>query len=45
MTFDVPEILKPKWRGVLHQYAFYVAVVGVTIAVAAWSTSQAPVRR
>jgi hemolysin III len=23
---DVPEILKPRWRGVLHQYAFFVAV-------------------
>jgi hemolysin III len=23
---EVPEILKPRWRGVLHQYAFFVAV-------------------
>ena len=28
MTIDVPEILKPRWRGVLHQYAFFVAVIG-----------------
>ena len=36
MTIDVPEILKPRWRGVLHQYAFYVAVVlGAALVIAA----------
>jgi hemolysin III len=33
---DVPEILKPRWRGVLHQYAFFVAVIlGAALVVAA----------
>jgi len=36
VTRDVPEILKPRWRGVLHQYAFYAAVVlGVALVIAA----------
>jgi hemolysin III len=33
---DVPEILKPRWRGVLHQYAFFVAVIlGAALVIAA----------
>ena len=24
---SIPEVLKPRWRGVLHQYAFFVAVI------------------
>jgi hemolysin III len=33
---DVPEILKPRLRGVLHQYAFFVAVVaGAALVIAA----------
>ena len=36
MTIDVPEILKPRWRGVLHQYAFFVAVIlGAALVIAA----------
>lgn len=36
MSIDVPEILKPRWRGVLHQYAFFVAVVlGAALVIAA----------
>ncbi len=36
MSIDVPEILKPRWRGVLHHYAFYVAVVlGAALVIAA----------
>jgi hemolysin III len=30
---DVPEILKPRWRGVLHQYAFFVAVGACTMLI------------
>ena len=33
---DLPEILKPRLRGVLHQYAFFVAVVlGAALVIAA----------
>jgi hemolysin III len=33
---DVPEVLKPRLRGVLHQYAFFVAVVaGAALVLAA----------
>jgi hemolysin III len=32
---DVPEILKPRWRGVLHQYAFFVAVGACAMLVVA----------
>ena len=36
MSPDVPEILKPRWRGVLHQYSFFVAVVlGAALVIAA----------
>lgn len=36
MKSDVPEILKPRWRGVLHQYAFFVAVgAGAMLVIAA----------
>ena len=36
MTIDVPEVLKPRLRGVLHQYAFFVAVVaGAALVIAA----------
>ena len=32
----LPEILKPRWRGVIHQYAFFVAVIlGAALVVAA----------
>jgi hemolysin III len=32
----VPDVLKPRWRGVLHQYAFFVAVVaGAALVIAA----------
>jgi hemolysin III len=33
---DVPPIVKPRWRGVLHEYAFFVAVgAGAMLVVAA----------
>jgi hemolysin III len=33
---SLPEPLKPRWRGVLHQYAFFVAVVaGAALVLAA----------
>jgi hemolysin III len=36
MTIELPEILKPRWRGVLHQYAFFVALVlGAALVIAA----------
>jgi hemolysin III len=36
VSIDVPEILKPRWRGVLHQYAFFVAVIlGAALVIAA----------
>ena len=41
MTVDVPEILKPRFRGVMHQYAFFVAVVlGAALVIAADGTRE-----
>jgi hemolysin III len=38
---DVPEILKPRWRGVLHQYAFFVALgAGAMLVIAADGTQE-----
>ena len=38
---DVPEVLKPRLRGVLHQYAFFVAVVaGAALVLAADGTRE-----
>ena len=36
MSVEVPEILKPRWRGVLHQYSFFVALIlGAALVIAA----------
>ncbi|HWT95183.1 MAG TPA: hemolysin III family protein [Solirubrobacteraceae bacterium] len=41
MTTNVPEILKPRWRGVLHQYAFFVALgAGAMLVIAADGTRE-----
>jgi len=41
VTTNVPEILKPRWRGVLHQYAFFVALgAGAMLVIAADGTRE-----